>query len=374
MQGLVLSRYFDNNFGRLGAISPKNSFEGKLTAININKPLTTNVNPILFHDITSNHLVQSNTAANDTKLRQILTKYTVVDFRGFIKEEKEYSTNKSEMIHTMYEFYQRNLFEDEEDVGLKKYLHNTESKYFSNLVRSCGKLGKLSLSTKGRRKINYISKLTKTHIRNRNEPDTFVHNKVVNQLYTSQSEKINAVYLKANLNKTNIDFEKEYFKNITNSHIIPTRNDINDTKSEKIQWIPPRSPHNLIEEILYHDPWALLVATIFLNKTSCTLARPHIFWFLVENPEPLSVIYRFPKDLEKYFENLGLKKTRAVQIWRMTNEYLQNNWKKPSDLYGIGNYGECAYRMFYLGDFNVEPTDKFLRIYKEWYRKVMLKV
>ena len=32
-------------------------------------------------------------------------------------------------------------------------------------------------------------------------------------------------------------------------------------------WVPPRSPYNLIQEHLYHDPWKLLVATIFLNKT-----------------------------------------------------------------------------------------------------------
>lgn len=34
------------------------------------------------------------------------------------------------------------------------------------------------------------------------------------------------------------------------------------------KWTPPRSPYNLVQEILFHDPWKLLVATIFLNKTS----------------------------------------------------------------------------------------------------------
>lgn len=33
-------------------------------------------------------------------------------------------------------------------------------------------------------------------------------------------------------------------------------------------WIPPKSPFNLVQEILFHDPWKLLVATIFLNKTT----------------------------------------------------------------------------------------------------------
>ena len=32
------------------------------------------------------------------------------------------------------------------------------------------------------------------------------------------------------------------------------------------KWTPPRSPFNLIQENLFHDPWQLLVATIFLNR------------------------------------------------------------------------------------------------------------
>lgn len=35
----------------------------------------------------------------------------------------------------------------------------------------------------------------------------------------------------------------------------------------KNKWTPPRSPFNLVQEHLYHDPWQLLVATVFLNRT-----------------------------------------------------------------------------------------------------------
>ena len=34
------------------------------------------------------------------------------------------------------------------------------------------------------------------------------------------------------------------------------------------KWIPPKSPYNLIQETLFHNPWKLLVAAIFLNRTS----------------------------------------------------------------------------------------------------------
>ena len=37
---------------------------------------------------------------------------------------------------------------------------------------------------------------------------------------------------------------------------------------QQSSWIPPKSPYNLVQETLFHDPWKLLVATIFLNKTT----------------------------------------------------------------------------------------------------------
>ena len=33
-------------------------------------------------------------------------------------------------------------------------------------------------------------------------------------------------------------------------------------------FVPPKSPHGLVQEQLYNEPWKLLVATIFLNRTT----------------------------------------------------------------------------------------------------------
>ena len=33
-------------------------------------------------------------------------------------------------------------------------------------------------------------------------------------------------------------------------------------------WVPPPSPYCLIEEVVYEDPWRLLLACMLLNKTS----------------------------------------------------------------------------------------------------------
>ncbi|XP_030748016.1 uncharacterized protein LOC115876371 [Sitophilus oryzae] len=144
----------------------------------------------------------------------------------------------------------------------------------------------------------------------------------------------------------------------------------NTPKKKRVAYpfVPPRSPHNLIEELLYHDPWSLLVATIFLNKTSCSAARPFVFWFLDENPNPHVVLKKNYEDLETYFGFLGLQKIRSMQVWRMSYDFLYKDWTRVSELYGVGQYGEDAFRMFCLGDFSVEPKDRYLKIYKAWYQ------
>ena len=35
-----------------------------------------------------------------------------------------------------------------------------------------------------------------------------------------------------------------------------------------MKWTPPKSPFSLVQESLYHDPWKLLIGTIFLNRTT----------------------------------------------------------------------------------------------------------
>jgi hypothetical protein len=44
------------------------------------------------------------------------------------------------------------------------------------------------------------------------------------------------------------------------------------------KWTPPRSPFNLVQEHLHHDPWQLLVATIFLNRTQGNLFIGYILY------------------------------------------------------------------------------------------------
>ncbi|KAF5281863.1 hypothetical protein FQR65_LT14507 [Abscondita terminalis] len=108
------------------------------------------------------------------------------------------------------------------------------------------------------------------------------------------------------------------------------------TKKTDARWIAPRSPHNLIEESL-EDAWSLLVATIFLNKTSGASARPRLDQFLSDHPNPHEVLRKGVEELRPYFDELGLQRTRAEQVWRMSHDYVHKSWRSPKELYGIGN-------------------------------------
>ncbi|XP_026813333.1 methyl-CpG-binding domain protein 4-like [Rhopalosiphum maidis] len=133
------------------------------------------------------------------------------------------------------------------------------------------------------------------------------------------------------------------------------------------QWIPPRSPYALIQEDLFHNPWQLLIATIFLTKVTAKLAIPKIHEFLLKWPTPEDVTKANPQDLLFSVKNLGLENTRVKTIKRFTADFLSKNWKYPIELYGIGKYGNDSYRLFCVNEWRiVQPDDILLSKYKDW--------
>ena len=56
------------------------------------------------------------------------------------------------------------------------------------------------------------------------------------------------------------------------------------------EWVPPKSPYNLIQESLFENPWQLLISSIFLNKTSGKAAIPLLRKFLDEFSIPQKVL------------------------------------------------------------------------------------
>ncbi|XP_047999745.1 methyl-CpG-binding domain protein 4-like [Leguminivora glycinivorella] len=130
----------------------------------------------------------------------------------------------------------------------------------------------------------------------------------------------------------------------------------------------PLSPHYVFEEEFSTNPWAMLIATIFLTKTSGKTARPFMQKFFEEYPTPYHVLNDAPRSLERFFDTLGLRK-RGHMIWKLTYQFIASKWRRASDLHGIGKYGEDAYRIFCLGHTDVDPGDRYLKLYVDWLRR-----
>uniref|UniRef100_A0A1A8F3S1 Methyl-CpG-binding domain protein 4 n=1 Tax=Nothobranchius korthausae TaxID=1143690 RepID=A0A1A8F3S1_9TELE len=133
------------------------------------------------------------------------------------------------------------------------------------------------------------------------------------------------------------------------------------------KWTPPRSPFNLIQETLFHDPWKLLVATIFLNKTSGKMAIPVLWQFYERYPSAEVTREADWKPMSDLMRPLGLYELRAKTIIRFSDEYLNKPWRYPIELHGIGKYGNDSYRIFCVGEWRqVTPDDHMLNKYHAW--------
>ena len=134
-----------------------------------------------------------------------------------------------------------------------------------------------------------------------------------------------------------------------------------------LKYTPPKSPFNLIQEELYTDPWKLLVATIFLNKTGGRNAIPVLWKFFDQFPNADATSRADAQQIEGIIQPLGLFRKRAQILIRFSREYLEKMWTYPHELYGIGKYGNDSFRIFCLGEYqDVLPDDRKLNLYHSW--------
>ncbi|XP_057362404.1 methyl-CpG-binding domain protein 4 isoform X1 [Manis pentadactyla] len=133
------------------------------------------------------------------------------------------------------------------------------------------------------------------------------------------------------------------------------------------KWTPPRSPFNLVQETLFHDPWKLLIATIFLNRTSGKMAIPVLWEFLEKYPSAEVARAADWRDVSELLKPLGLYDLRAKTIIKFSDEYLTKQWRYPIELHGIGKYGNDSYRIFCINEWKqVRPEDHKLNKYHDW--------
>ncbi|CAG8456550.1 3154_t:CDS:2 [Funneliformis mosseae] len=141
------------------------------------------------------------------------------------------------------------------------------------------------------------------------------------------------------------------------------------------KFIPMPSPFNLVQETLYYDPWKLLIATMFLNRTRGSQALPLMWKFFEEYPSPQKAVLANVDKLADLLRPLGLQNTRAERIIRFSYTYLLNpDFKTPKQLFGMGKYAEDSWKLFcekddnWMEEYGLETEDRILQLYVNWRR------
>jgi methyl-CpG-binding domain protein 4 len=92
-----------------------------------------------------------------------------------------------------------------------------------------------------------------------------------------------------------------------------------------IPWPPfTASKFGLIQEELAEKPFHLLIATVFLNKTKGSVAKPILWQFLDLYPTPEILSNASQDDIEELIRPLGLQRTRAERLIKMGKEWIAN--------------------------------------------------
>ncbi len=121
-----------------------------------------------------------------------------------------------------------------------------------------------------------------------------------------------------------------------------------------------------IQDELKHDPWAMLIGCVLLNLTNIKQVRSVIWKFFERFPTADSVQLEDEAEIAEMLKPLGFYNRRAKTIVKLSINYREGNYKKISDLPGVGKYASDSYEIFIKRNLNVKPTDKkLLRYLKE---------
>ncbi|KAK9841644.1 hypothetical protein WJX74_009316 [Apatococcus lobatus] len=130
---------------------------------------------------------------------------------------------------------------------------------------------------------------------------------------------------------------------------------------------PRKSALNLIQEA-YTDPWRHLVCCqLFSRTTAGPVVRATIASFLKIYTTPTSILEADKAEIEADMSTLGLQEVRQKALKRMSEGFLAQDWKLPSDLHGCGNFADDSWQIFCRGQTSSKGVqDRFLRQYLSW--------
>lgn len=136
-------------------------------------------------------------------------------------------------------------------------------------------------------------------------------------------------------------------------------------------WIPPRSPHGLLQEDLYPDEWKCLVVCIMLNCTTRKQIEKVMPEFFRRWPSPDLFLKANVDEVASLIAFLGFKNRRTDRLFKMTASYVKKDWDHARKLPGIGEYAAKMWEIFFLGKLGEDPpSDGSLLKYWRWRRKL----
>jgi len=114
-----------------------------------------------------------------------------------------------------------------------------------------------------------------------------------------------------------------------------------------------------------NSKWQHMVAVICLNQTYRKQVKQVLPLLFKKWPTAEKMTKANIRSIQKIIKPLGMWRVRAHRIKRMSQDYLAWDHRDAADLHGIGRYGSDSYRIFYLGETNIEVADKELKKYLE---------
>jgi methyl-CpG-binding domain protein 4 len=118
----------------------------------------------------------------------------------------------------------------------------------------------------------------------------------------------------------------------------------------------------LIQEDYLNDPWKMMVCCICLNQTNNKQVRHILDILFAIIPDPNSAIICSKEMISECLKSTGLQNIKADRIKKMSQKWV-DGFSDPSELPGIGKYGQDSWDIFINGNLERSTNDKKLGTY-----------
>ena len=124
----------------------------------------------------------------------------------------------------------------------------------------------------------------------------------------------------------------------------------------------------LIQEEYLDNPWRMMVCCICLNQTNNKQVRPILDILFSVVPDPASAISCEKERISECLKSTGFQNIKADRIKKMSQKWIEG-FRNPSELPGIGKYGQDSWDIFINGNLGRETADKKLIAYLSFFRR-----